>query len=279
MKFGWIPDIPDVRDLHIKSDSVKQFKLEEKALPEKYCIPFLPTVKDQGSLSSCTAHAAACMMGTFVKMANLNGYRDLSRLFIYKNSRRFSGLTGDSGSWLRDTMKSLAIFGSLPEEEMPYEADKFDNEPAAWQYQMASNFQALTYYRLDPVGKSKADILNSIKLNIAANRACMFGFTVYDNIEESNRTGLIPYPRNSSRVTGGHAVTCIGYDDKLKIGDFVGSFIIRNSWGKSWGDEGDGYLPYAYLLNGLAIDWWTVNSAEWVDLDIFSISGKSWIDS
>ncbi|CAJ1337230.1 unnamed protein product [Effrenium voratum] len=35
----------------------------------------------------------------------------------------------------------------------------------------------------------------------------------------------------------------VGYSDRQKV------FIIRNSWGTSWGDGGYGYVPYDYICN------------------------------
>jgi C1A family cysteine protease len=39
-------------------------------------------------------------------------------------------------------------------------------------------------------------------------------------------------------VRGGHAVALVGYTSDR--------FIVRNSWGTSWGDKGSGYASLAY---------------------------------
>ncbi|HLG96380.1 MAG TPA: hypothetical protein VKX49_08720 [Bryobacteraceae bacterium] len=45
------------------------------------------------------------------------------------------------------------------------------------------------------------------------------------------------------------------YDDAKQL------FTFRNSWGSSWGDQGYGYLPYAYVLDpSLASDFWVILS-------------------
>ena len=64
---------------------------------------------------------------------------------------------------------------------------------------------------------------------------------------------MIPLPGPSEPRFTGHALTVTGYDDQQQW------FIIRNSLGKSWGDEGHGYIPYAYLMNPkLATVFWVV---------------------
>jgi C1A family cysteine protease len=99
----------------------------------------------------------------------------------------------------------------------------------------------------------------------------MFGFTVYDSISQAARTGKIPFPSITDRRAGGHAVAAVGHDDAMEIrhangSSTKGALIIRNSWGIRWGDRGYGYLPYDYVLKRLAVDWWVLVKAEWLDL-------------
>jgi C1A family cysteine protease len=106
----------------------------------------------------------------------------------------------------------------------------------------------------------------------------MFGFTVYSSISQADTTGKIPYPTSGEKVLGGHAVAGVGYDDKMKIKntnpgaeETTGALLIRNSWGTGWGDGGYGWLPYEYVVNGLAVDWWSLIKNEWVDTGMFKL--------
>ena len=83
----------------------------------------------------------------------------------------------------------------------------------------------------------------------------VFGFTVYESFESDvvARTGVVPMPGKREKVLGGHAVVCVGYDRSKK------AFLVRNSWGTSWGQGGYFWMPFAYLTNNnLADDLWTV---------------------
>jgi C1A family cysteine protease len=200
---------------------------------------------------------------------------DASRLFLYKVTRKMLNFKGDTGAFLRSAMGALTLFGVPPEEYWPYDVEKYDREPPAFCYSFAKNYQAIKYVRLDPTGIAKDVLLQSIKDSISKGFPCMFGFTVYNSIQQSSTTGKIPYPCEGEKVEGGHAIMAVGYDDKMSIKNEIcdketkGALLIRNSWGTEWGEKGYGYLPYDFVLEGLAEDWWTLIQQGWVDTGQF----------
>jgi C1A family cysteine protease len=271
---GWRPDLPDFRDYTPDHPKVKPMLAKvavRKAPPasvdlRQWCSP----VEDQGQLGSCTANAAAGMYEYFERKA-FGRHADVSRLFIYKTTRDLMKVKGDTGAELRNTMGALVLFGAPPEEYWQYDIAKFDQEPPVFVYAFGQAFQALTYYRLDLPGTSPAALLSKIKAQAAAGLPSMFGFTCYSSLDgpEADK-GKIPFPAAGEKVVGGHAVVVVGYDDAVKCKNASkGALLIRNSWGTSWGEHGYGYLPYDYVLKGLAEDFWVMIKAEWVDTKAF----------
>jgi C1A family cysteine protease len=302
---GWLPDYPDFRDYTEETEDIREIlnpagisggadtrqgkakgivKLQKGArnvkstkLPgvidlREWCSP----VEDQMMLGSCTAQAGAGIIEYYERKA-FGKYIDASRLFLYKVTRNLMKMKGDTGAYLRTTMGAMVLFGVPPEEYWPYTDDEkeFDREPPAFCYAFAQNYQTLKYYRHDPPGTAGEAALKKLKAYLAEGHPAMFGFTVYSSIEQAGESGRIPFPSAKEKIEGGHAVMAAGYDDKIKIknkyggAETTGALLIRNSWGKGWGEKGYGWLPYEYVLKGLAEDFWAVLKKEWMDTGQF----------
>jgi C1A family cysteine protease len=271
MFFGWLKDPPDIRDYGLWTGRIAglarpKLRAETGARADlrRFCSP----VEDQGQLGSCTANAASGMAEYFEKKS-FGRYCDASRLFIYKVTRNLMKVTGDTGAYLRSTMKALSHFGAAPEEYWPYDVKRFDAEPGAFVYAYGGNFRAMEYSRVDLAEKKPAEVLADLKALLSNNLAFIFGFMVYSSVEEASATGLIPFPSKKEKLLGGHAVMAAGYDDGLTIGKSRGAFLIRNSWGPGWGQSGYGWLPYDFVLKGLAADFWTLMKLEYIDSALF----------
>jgi C1A family cysteine protease len=295
---GWLPDYPDFRDYTVdKKDVALRFKpvgqtesvsqmlarvgvaevepLEVSLAPSEDLRSWCPPVENQAALGSCTAHAGVGLVEYYERRA-YGRHIDASRLFLYKATRNLLGWTGDTGAFIRTTMGALVLFGVPPENHWPYVIAHFEEEPSAFCYSFAQNYKALQYFRFDPPGTPKDLLLARIKLFISAGLPSMFGFTVFSSITEVGADGKIPYPCRRERLLGGHAVVAVGYDDKMKIENPTceeaktkGALLIRNSWGTGWGDGGYGWLPYKYVEEGLAVDWWSLLKSLWVDTGQF----------
>ena len=84
----------------------------------------------------------------------------------------------------------------------------------------------------------------------------VIGVTLYESFESAKvaKTGMMPMPDlKTEQMIGGHCMYICGY------GQHKGYFTVRNSWGTSFGDKGDLFMPEAYLGSALyGSDYWLV---------------------
>ena len=242
--FGWVPDMPDHRDVLYAAPAALLPKLLTAIDLRDRC----PAVYDQGQLGSCTANAIAGAHQFEQMKQGLPAFAP-SRLFIYYNERSMEHtIDSDAGAQLRDGMKSVGKIGACPETDWPYDITQFRTRPTATAYTDAEQNKAVQYRR--------------VSRSLAQMRACLaegfpfvFGITVYESFESDAvaTSGQVPMPSPSESCLGGHALVAVGYNDQDHV------FIARNSWGDGWGMKGYFTIPYAYLLDeNLADDFWTI---------------------
>lgn len=283
---GWLPSLPDLRDYSDSSPEVAKcihkLKMSNTPAPKapttvdlrSWCSP----IENQKALGSCTAHAAVGIVEYFQRRA-FGKHLEGSRLFVYKATRNLMQVTGDTGAWLRNTMGALVLCGVPEERYWPYTdaSPAFDKEPPAFVYAVADNFEGLKYFCHDPVGTNPSGTatLASVKNYLASGIPSMFGFWGFPSFDSSDVKGGIPYPGPGEKAEWGHAIVAVGHDDSKKIKNTrtnkstTGALLIRNSWGTGWGDAGYGWMPYDYVRNRLALDFWSLISMEWVDTKPF----------
>ena len=249
---GWRRDLPRLGDSVVIIPS-------SVALPPKADLPLMSKVPvyDQGQLGSCTANMGCAMFRYLCVHAGLPPL-NVSRMSLYKSTRMIEGtpLSVDSGAQIRSVMFALRKYGVALEADDPYVDDghQFTLAPTSVAVADAEGHQALFYYRLVDLHTIKASIVQGFPVG--------FGFSVYENMmsQTAASTGLVYYPEPGEKSDGGHAVTCIGYDDGKVIGRETGALLIRNSWGDGWGQGGSFWLPFSYVTSGLAADFWSLRS-------------------
>lgn len=179
----------------------------------------MPPAWDQGPDGACSAFAAAGMkQWQEYKNYNLDLKETLSQFFVYNLRDNYPS----SGMYPRNTMNILKIYG-IPLKK------SFDRK---W-----VNVKNIPEKVLDEAknhiiqGYAKISTIDGLKKSLYKNGPCYGAFPVYNG-----GTSFWKPSFGKTKILGGHAVSIVGYNKK--------GFIIRNSWGTDWGDNGHTIYPY-----------------------------------
>ena len=224
----------DIRDYRIKVDMAQEF-------PEEFELE-LPAVKNQGSVGSCVAHAIATTIEYHDKDIDPE---PKSVGYIYGN-RRMTLHTGP-GLITRDALKTTCEYGDVSYDMFPYnkevpsiigELDKVLDDLS--KEGELHRFKA--FYKLNSI--------NEVKTALMKDGPVIFAMNWYSDIYTEN--GLIKSKSgfDDKFKQGGHCMVIYGWNEK--------GWLVRNSWGKSWGDKGSATLSYSVPVR----EFWGITDDE-----------------
>jgi C1A family cysteine protease len=153
--------------------------------------------------------------------------------------------------YITDAMKVSAKLGVADEKLYPYLTTKFKLKPPASVFANGLLHQTLEYQKID---STKPDV---IKAALAEGLPVVFGSTLYEGYETLKPGNVMPDPDLKRSIVGGHCMALVGYDSAKK------QFLVRNSWGKSWGDNGHHWMSEKYICSlSLTDDVWVLRTVE-----------------
>ena len=274
---GYISDsFSEKRQEVQKEDTEGLLKSAAEQLPGQYRTQQLPAVRNQGGYGTCWAFSTiACMEINLMKKGY--GETDLSELqLIYFATHsvkdKLGGLTGDDYVYTDTDINYLMRGGNYEmavntlsdwlsaarEESAPYEtaADVLDtglsDELAYADVAHLQNYRSYNLQNMEDVKQAVMDY-GAVGISYYAYTYSGFASNQYYNADTA---GYYCYDEQTTN----HAVTVVGWDDDYPAQNFPtapegnGAWIVRNSWGSDFGEDGYFYISYYdQSLSGSAV--------------------------
>ncbi len=200
---------------------------------------------NQANCGSCVAFASIGTMETQMRIASKNPAYNIS--LSTENLFMCGGASCETGWMPTDAADFLQKNGVVDEACSPYTSGASGSDVACSAvckdadkrtYKISSYSQPTSYFK---------DV-DAVKLALQTG-PLVTTILVYEDFM-SYSTGV--YQHTTGKFLGGHAISIVGYDDTTQ------SFIIRNSWGPEWGENGFGHVSYTDQ-SGVGSQTWAFN--------------------
>ena len=170
----------------------------------------------------------------------------VSRLYIYSMARdEEDEIDQDNGTHISTCFDILSRFGVCDENVWPYDDRKVFVRPSIKALRQATGHKIHSYYHLDATGDARiSEIISALR----ANHPVVFGTNVEQSFNSYDGGSIIQPPTGA--VEGAHAMIIVGWLSARN------AFIVKNSWGNGWGDNGFAYFSPEYITWSETWDLW-----------------------
>jgi C1A family cysteine protease len=232
--FGYVPgpvDISRLIGVSIQKKSLSPMQVQEMATaPASFDLRasgYVTAVRDQGNCGSCWTFGTFGTLESCL-LKNLSETWDFSEEHL-KDFHGFDLLPCAGGNEYMSTAYFARWSGPLTEADDPYFPDDVQR-PSSGSIQ-----KKLTS---EMIFSTTADIKNALMTYGAAYVTMYFDASGYDASTQTYYYG--------TKTSINHAVTLAGWDDAKYVpkANANGAWLIKNSWGASWGDNGYFWLSY-----------------------------------
>jgi hypothetical protein len=204
-------------------------------------------IGDQGFTGSCTAWAAtdSLLRWHLVRAKKIQASESLSVQFTWMAAKETDNYASypetfieNSGTPLKGALDVLKKYGAVLDKYLPFGGRINDPEMnTEIFYSMASLLSINSYYSIIKENDVNLDHLRMWLSSIGPIMAMTDTDSNFRNYDNGGKLDF--YDLNSVVPDTGHAIAIVGYTkDK---------FIIRNSWGTTWGDNGYAYASNEYV--------------------------------
>lgn len=192
-------------------------------------------VRDQKAQGSCAAFAVASVIESLTGATTL-----YSPAFLYWYARLSQQETKvDAGASIYTVIKAAMDKGDCPEEDMPYLPEIFSIAPSEAADKAARECRVVGAKTVEPSVKAiKSALCEGFPVIVGAQIFDSFSDTPGGFVRRPTKQDLLNVNREDGHSN--HAMVVCGYSDADKL------FVVRNSWGSKFGDNGYCYIPYAY---------------------------------
>jgi len=214
----------------------------------------MPPIRNQGSRGTCVAFALTAIQDYYRRLHG-TGSPNWSEQHLYHEIKLIDGAAAACGTWQSKGAIVLANRGQAREVIWAYNPNLPCNNNGVMP--PTARPDALNY-RLNLTALSRNNVA-MIRSALGTRRPVGVSIPVYNSWYQSaatRRSGQITMPLAGEAQVGGHAVCLVGFQDQASAPG-GGYFVLRNSWGTTWGSlnpygAGYGIIPYAYIA---ALNW------------------------